>query len=126
MQLCSRAAVQLCSCVGSSNPSPQPFTYVVPAPLTHTQVIKALAVEGRGSSNRPALRVPYRDSNLTKLLSDSLGGNALTLMLACCSPLSKYAEESARTLQYACSAGAIRNRPAVKLDPQDRQVASSK
>ena len=40
------------------------------------------------------VQVPYRDSNLTKLLSDSLGGSALTLMIACCSPFLAYADES--------------------------------
>ena len=82
------------------------------------QVIKALS-----SAGGARLHVPYRDSNLTKLLSDSLGGSALTLMVACCSPFLAYAEESMRTLHYACSAGAIRNRPVIKLDPQEQLIA---
>jgi len=85
------------------------------------QVIKTL------SSSRPAgTHVPYRDSCLTKLLADSLGGNAHTLMIACCSPLVAMREESLRTLHYACSAGAIRNRPVVKLDPQQQLIARLK
>ena len=99
------------------------------------QVIKALALDGSSRSGSTALapsgsgvgrlapHVPYRDSNLTKLLSDSLGGSALTLMIACCSPFLAYADESMRTLHYACSAGAIRNRPVVKLDPQEQLIA---
>jgi hypothetical protein len=86
------------------------------------QVIKTLS-----HSARPAgVHVPYRESCLTKLLCDSLGGNAHTLMIACCSPLTAYLEESMRTLHYACSAGAIRNRPVVKLDPQQQLIARLK
>jgi hypothetical protein len=86
------------------------------------QVIKTLS-----HSARPAgTHVPYRESCLTKLLCDSLGGNAHTLMIACCSPLAAYMEESLRTLHYACSAGVIRNRPVVKLDPQQQLIARLK
>ena len=103
------------------------------------QVIKALALDGRGTAHTSLAsssstsysaggklppHVPYRDSTLTKLLADSLGGSSLTLMIACCSPFLAYAEETIRTLHYACSAGAIRNRPVVKLDPQE-QVSSA-
>jgi hypothetical protein len=49
------------------------------------QVISILAEREAGG---PVAHVPYRDSKLTKLLQDSLGGNALTLMIACCSPSS--------------------------------------
>ena len=69
------------------------------------------------------MHVPYRDSTLTKLLSDCLGGTAVTMMVACCTPLVAFADESLRTLQYACSAGSIRNRPVVKLDPQDQLIS---
>jgi hypothetical protein len=47
------------------------------------QVILALAEQGTSGATA---HVPYRDSKLTKLLMDSLGGSALTLMVACCSP----------------------------------------
>lgn len=80
------------------------------------QVIKAL------SRARPGAHVPYRDATLTKLLSDALGGSALTLMVACVSPLEAYTEESHRTLQYAAAAGNIRNRPVVKRDPQQQLI----
>ena len=87
-------------------------------PTSPHQVIKALS-----SSRGAPTHVPYRDSTLTKLLSDCLGGTAVTMMVACCTPLVAFADESLRTLQYACSAGSIRNRPVVKLDPQDQLIS---
>ena len=40
------------------------------------------------NANKKYLHVPYRDSKLTRLLKDSLGGNAMTIMIACISPSS--------------------------------------
>ncbi len=59
-----------------------------------------------------------RDSKLTKLLMDSLGGNALALMIACCSPASTAVEETLSTLSYATRAKNIQNRPTVQYDPK--------
>ncbi|CAN0590915.1 unnamed protein product, partial [Ectocarpus sp. 12 AP-2014] len=66
--------------------------------------------------------VPYRDSTLTKLLMDSLGGNGLTLMVACVSPSVRQAEESTATLNYAARARNIRNRPLVRVDARERLI----
>ncbi|TPX37569.1 hypothetical protein SmJEL517_g00673 [Synchytrium microbalum] len=55
--------------------------------------------------------VPYRDSKLTRLLQDSIGGQARTLMVATLSPLTDF--ESYNTLTYASSVRKIRNRPVV-------------
>ena len=56
--------------------------------------------------------VPYRDSKLTKLLMDSLGGTSMTLMIACCSPSSFFMEETLSTLNYATrQAAAALKRP---------------
>ncbi|UYV69118.1 KIF4A [Cordylochernes scorpioides] len=54
--------------------------------------------------------VPYRDSKLTRLLQDALGGNSRTLIVACISPLPEDAEETLNTLRYAERARKIRNR----------------
>ena len=51
--------------------------------------------------------VPYRDSKLTRLLKDSLGGNILTVMLACISSLSFNYDETLSTLNYANKAKKI-------------------
>lgn len=53
--------------------------------------------------------VPYRDSKLTRLLKESLGGNASTILLACVAPTCFSYEESVNTLKYASRAKSIRN-----------------
>ena len=57
--------------------------------------------------------IPYRDSKLTMLLMDSLGGTSKDLMIACVSPSSEYAEETLSTLNYACRAMNIKNKPVI-------------
>ncbi|EEY65566.1 kinesin-like protein [Phytophthora infestans T30-4] len=59
------------------------------------------------------VHVPYRDSKLTRLLQDCLGGNARTLMIACVSPASVNFEETLNTLKYANRAKNIKNKPIV-------------
>lgn len=58
---------------------------------------------------RRATHIPYRDSKLTRLLQDSLGGNAHTLMIACISMLEANVNETLNTLHYAQRARHIRN-----------------
>jgi hypothetical protein len=73
-------------------------------------VINALSAKERG-------HVPYRDSKLTYLLSDSLGGNSLTLMIACLSPAAFNYEESISTLRFAERAKNIVNNAKINMDP---------
>lgn len=54
--------------------------------------------------------VPYRDSKLTRLLQDSLGGNSQTLMIACISPTDRDFMETLNTLKYANRARNIKNK----------------
>ncbi|KAI9353703.1 P-loop containing nucleoside triphosphate hydrolase protein [Obelidium mucronatum] len=61
--------------------------------------------------------IPYRDSKLTYLLSDSLGGNALTLMITCCSPTAKNYSESLSTLRFAERVKKVINKAVVNMDP---------
>ncbi|GMF65033.1 unnamed protein product [Phytophthora lilii] len=63
--------------------------------------------------------VPYRDSKLTMLLLDSLGGNCKTLMIACVNASPKFAVESTRTLEFAMGVAKIKNRPTALLAPHD-------
>ncbi|EFO16338.2 KIF17 protein, partial [Loa loa] len=63
--------------------------------------------------------IPYRDSKLTRLLKDSLGGNMKTIMLACISPSSDNYDETLSTLRYANRAKNIKNKPKINEDPKD-------
>ncbi|XP_069040412.1 kinesin-like protein KIF12 isoform X2 [Lepisosteus oculatus] len=68
--------------------------------------------------------IPYRDSKLTKLLSDSLGGSGVTLMIACVSPSVTNLQETMNTLRYASRARKIKNRPMAKRDLREKLVIS--
>jgi len=70
-------------------------------------VISAL---GDPARSKTTTHIPYRDSKLTRLLQDSLGGNAHTLMIACVSPAEWNAGETINTLKYANRARNIKNR----------------
>lgn len=56
-------------------------------------------------------RIPYRDSKLTRLLKESLGGRCKTLLIATLSPSHQHAEETLSTLQYASNALGVVNAP---------------
>ena len=64
--------------------------------------------------------IPYRDSKLTMLLMDSIGGTAKTLMIACVSPSSIYSDETMSTLNYASRTMNIKNKPLVQMDSQEK------
>lgn len=66
--------------------------------------------------------VPYRDSKLTRLLQDSLGGNSKTIMIANIGPSEYNYNESLTTLRYAHRAKTIQNKPVKNEDPQDTQL----
>ncbi|EFJ16874.1 hypothetical protein SELMODRAFT_116032 [Selaginella moellendorffii] len=74
-------------------------------------VISALA-DGKST------HIPYRDSKLTRLLQDSLGGNAKTVMVANIGPSEHNYEETVSTLRYANRARSIRNAPRINQDPK--------
>ncbi|KAF9977018.1 hypothetical protein BGZ73_007226 [Actinomortierella ambigua] len=66
-------------------------------------------ISALGDPSKKASHVPYRDSKLTRLLQDSLGGNALSLMIACVSPSEINLGETVNTLKYANRARNIKN-----------------
>uniref|UniRef100_A0A914Z7V5 Kinesin motor domain-containing protein n=1 Tax=Panagrolaimus superbus TaxID=310955 RepID=A0A914Z7V5_9BILA len=78
-------------------------------------VISAL-VDGKSS------HIPYRDSKLTRLLQDSLGGNSKTVMVANIGPASYNFEETLSTLRYANRAKNIKNKPRINEDPKDAML----
>ena len=66
--------------------------------------------------------IPYRDSKLTRLLQDSLGGNTKTMMVACLSPADNNYDETISTLRYANRAKNIKNKPKINEDPKDAML----
>ena len=80
-------------------------------------VISALGdVAKRGS------HVPYRDSKLTRILQDSLGGNSRTVMIACVSPCDRDFIETLNTLKYANRTRNIKNKVVINQDSASRQI----
>lgn len=89
------------------------------------RVIAALADMSTGKMKK-GVQVPYRDSVLTWLLKDSLGGNSLTAMIAAISPADINFEETLSTLRYADSAKRIKNHAVVNEDPNARMIRELK
>lgn len=66
--------------------------------------------------------IRYRDSKLTRLLQDSLGGNTKTCMVAAISPADYNYEETLSTLRYANNAKNIQNKPRINEDPKETMI----
>ncbi|XP_041925345.1 kinesin-like protein KIF1C isoform X1 [Alosa sapidissima] len=89
------------------------------------KVISALA-EMQGSKKRKADYIPYRDSVLTWLLKENLGGNSRTAMIAALSPADINYEETLSTLRYADRAKQIRCNAIINEDPNARLIRELK
>jgi kinesin family protein 1 len=89
------------------------------------RVISALA-DASSTKTKKGHQVPYRDSVLTWLLKDSLGGNSLTAMIAAISPADINFDETLSTLRYADSAKRIKNHAVVNEDPNARMIRELK
>ncbi|XP_044751463.1 kinesin-like protein KIF14 isoform X2 [Coccinella septempunctata] len=86
--------------------------------LTLAHVISSLADK--------KTHAPYRDSVLTRLLKDSIGGNSLTTMLTTISPSNLCLEETLATLRFACKAQQIVNKAQVNENPQEKIIRDLK
>ncbi|KAJ1632739.1 P-loop containing nucleoside triphosphate hydrolase protein [Pavlovales sp. CCMP2436] len=75
------------------------------------------------SAGRSRAHIPYRDSKLTRLLEDSLGGNCKTTMIALVSPAAHAFPESLSTLKFATRANTVRNSPTVNVGDEVTQGA---
>ncbi|KAL3281391.1 hypothetical protein HHI36_004601 [Cryptolaemus montrouzieri] len=84
--------------------------------LTLGKVISSLADQKKNQF------VPYRDSVLTWLLRESLGGNSMTTMLATITPANLHVDETLATLRYACQARSIVNRARVNENPHEKLI----
>lgn len=75
------------------------------------------------SSRSAGAHVSYRDSRLTRLLQDSLGGNAITYMIACVTQAEFHLSETLNTVQYAQRARAIQSKPRIQqIEEGDKQA----
>nr|XP_036271499.1 LOW QUALITY PROTEIN: kinesin-like protein KIF7 [Pipistrellus kuhlii] len=79
-------------------------------------------ISALGDPQRRGGHIPYRDSKITRILKDSLGGNAKTVMIACVSPSSSDFDETLHTLNYASRAQNICNRPTVNWRPEPERA----
>ncbi|XP_061496309.1 kinesin-like protein KIF21A isoform X7 [Rhineura floridana] len=81
-------------------------------------------ISALGDKSKKVTHVPYRDSKLTRLLQDSLGGNSQTVMIACVSPSDRDFMETLNTLKYANRARNIKNKVMVNQDRASQQISS--
>ncbi|XP_017340524.1 kinesin-like protein KIF21A isoform X2 [Ictalurus punctatus] len=81
-------------------------------------------ISALGDRSKRSTHVPYRDSKLTRLLQDSLGGNSQTVMIACTSPSDRDFMETLNTLKYANRARNIKNKVVVNQDKASQQISA--
>lgn len=86
--------------------------------------ISVLADKAMGKAKKTV--VPYRDSNLTRILQNALGGNSKTIMICAISPASMNYDESLSTLRYADRAKKIQNKAVINESPQDKLIRELK
>ena len=86
-------------------------------------VIKALVAKQNGKKN---LVVPYRNSSLTRLLQNALGGNSKTYMICAIRPGARFFDETVNTLKYADRAKQIKNVAVINENPQDKMIRELK
>lgn len=84
-------------------------------------VIEKLAEKSQNPKKKD-ITIPYRDSKLTRLLQNALGGTAKTIMICALSPASSNFEETLSTLRYADRAKKIKNAAVVNENPQEKLI----
>ena len=88
-------------------------------------VIEALADKCTGKAKKGAV-IPYRDSALTRMLQQALGGNSSTIMICAIRPGHLYYEETLNTLKYADRAKKIKNTPTINEDADAKMIRELK
>ena len=78
---------------------------------------KCISILAQKCSGNKSLVVPYRESKLTFILRNALGGNSKTTMIAALSPASVNYEETLSTLRYAWQVKSIKNEAKVNENP---------
>ena len=89
------------------------------------KVITALAKRGSGKLGKGEV-IPYRESKLTRILQNALGGNSKTTMIAAISPATFNFEETLSTLRYADAVKSIKNQAVVNETPQEKLIRELK
>ncbi|KAG8512219.1 Kinesin-like protein KIF27, partial [Galemys pyrenaicus] len=79
-------------------------------------------ISALGDPRKKSSHIPYRDAKITRLLKDSLGGSAKTVMITCVSPSSSDFDESLNSLKYANRARNIRNKPILNFSPESDRM----
>merc|ERR1712056_172579 len=85
-----------------------------------------LAEKSNDKGKAAKVLIPYRNSKLTRLLQNALGGSSKTIMICALSPASSNGEETLSTLRYADRAKKIKNTATVNEDPQDKLMRELK
>lgn len=75
-------------------------------------------MDGLNADGQAARRIPYRDSKLTRLLQDSLGGRSVALMIANVAPTEAFLSDTCNTLNFASKSRMIVNRVVINDDPK--------
>lgn len=88
------------------------------------QVINTLAEKAGGKLKNTV--VPYRESALTRILQNALGGNSKTIMICALSPASTNYEETLNTLRYAERAKKVQNVAVINESEQDKMIRELK
>lgn len=83
-------------------------------------------IEALGKRKSKKTLISYRDCNLTRILQDSLGGNSVTTMIACISPLDRDFTESLNTLRYVNRAKNIKNKVVANKNSQNQIIKDLK
>jgi hypothetical protein len=83
---------------------------------------KCISILAKKSSGKTNDVVPYRESKLTFILRNALGGNSKTTMIAALSPASVNYEETLSTLRYAWQVKSIKNEAKVNESPQEKLI----
>ena len=118
LQLVDLAGSEKVSQTGNEGAALKESIEINKALFTLRQVITTLSTIKDGDSSF----IPYRDSKLTSLLKQSIGGNSYCLMIACISPLDSFIEDNFSTLTYATKASHISNDPIRNLDPKTKVI----
>lgn len=120
LQLVDLAGSERTSMTGNEGEAMKESIDINKSLFTLRQVISTL------SGDTSTSFVPYRDSKLTSILKQSIGGNSYCLMLACMAPLDCFFEENLSTLAYASQTAYISNEPVKNFDPKTQVVKKLK